>query len=57
MFVSKSSDAAGYRSGTGRSDGENDGKNSFKQSVTDSESSGNRKAKVRIISEHIGVRL
>ena len=54
VFVSKSSDAAGYRSGTGRSDGENDG---IKQSVTDSESSGNRKSKVRNIPERISAML
>ena len=54
MFVSKSGDVAGYRSGTGRSDGENEG---IKKSVTDSESNENQKSKVRIIPEHISARL
>jgi gamma-aminobutyric acid type B receptor len=46
VFVSKSGDVAEYRSGTGhRPDSENNGMNSLKRSITDSESSANRKSK------------
>ena len=50
VFVSKSGDVAEYRSGTGhRPDSENNGMNSLKRSITDSESSANRKSKVQYI--------
>ena len=56
VFVSKSGDVAEYRSGTGhRPDSENNGMNSLKRSITDSESSANRKSKVQYIHVHVHV--